>query len=183
MGVGSDHEAGAAVAEIADRLLLARGFAVEIDHHRVHRFLQRACREFGGKARKRIVNGVMKTRPIALTTSARLPFLVSISAAPRPACRSENWPGRWKLRRALDKHQSLALIPGVIAERDRIRAGIEQFLVIASVIPMPAAFSPLTTTSSSDHLRISSGSCSVTAVRPARPTTSPTKRINSTHSE
>ena len=32
-------------------------------------------------------------------------------------------------RRALDEHQRLALIPGVVAERDRVGAGIEEFLV------------------------------------------------------
>ena len=71
----------------------------------------------------------MKTRPMALMTSARLPFLVSIRAAPRPGVPA------WKIqradqpRRALDEHQRLALIPGVIAERDRIRAGVEEFLI------------------------------------------------------
>ena len=71
----------------------------------------------------------MKTRPMALMTSARLPFLVSISAAPRPGV----WRGKFEradqARRALDEHQRLLLVPGVVAERDRIRAGIEQFLV------------------------------------------------------
>ena len=32
-------------------------------------------------------------------------------------------------RRALDENQRFLLIPGVIAERDRVGAGIEQFLI------------------------------------------------------
>ena len=32
-------------------------------------------------------------------------------------------------RRALDEHQRLALVPGVIAERDGVGAGIDQFVV------------------------------------------------------
>ena len=32
-------------------------------------------------------------------------------------------------RRALDEHQRLALIPGVVAERDGIGAGVDQFLI------------------------------------------------------
>ena len=34
-----------------------------------------------------------------------------------------------QFRRALDEHQRLFLIPGVIAERDRVGAGIEQFAI------------------------------------------------------
>ena len=32
-------------------------------------------------------------------------------------------------RRALDEHQRLALIPGVVAERDGVGAGVDQFVV------------------------------------------------------
>jgi hypothetical protein len=32
-------------------------------------------------------------------------------------------------RRALDEHQRLLLIPGVVAERDRIGAGVDQIIV------------------------------------------------------
>ena len=39
-------------------------------------------------------NGVMKTRPMALMTSARLPFLVSTSAAPRPGVPFGKFAGR-----------------------------------------------------------------------------------------
>jgi hypothetical protein len=53
-------------------------------------------------------------------------------------------------RRALDEHQRLALIPGVIAECDGIGAGVEEFLIdrLGDANP-PAAFSPLATTRSS----------------------------------
>src|SRR5215208_6137184 len=72
-------------------------------------------------------NGVMKTRPMALITSARLPFLVSTSAAPRRALRKIG--GADQLRRAFDEHQRLALVPGVVTEGYGIGAGVEEFLI------------------------------------------------------
>ena len=71
----------------------------------------------------------MKTRPMALMTSARLPFLVSISTAPRPGVCPRKIQRTNQPRRALDEHQRLVLIPGVIAERDRVGTGVEEFLV------------------------------------------------------
>ena len=55
MGVGADHEAGAAVAEIAHRLLLAGGLAVEVDDDGVGGLAQRAGLEFAVDRRERIV--------------------------------------------------------------------------------------------------------------------------------
>ena len=46
MGVGADHEAGAAVAEEADALLLAGRLAVEIHHDGIRRLAQRTGFEF-----------------------------------------------------------------------------------------------------------------------------------------
>ena len=66
---------------------------------------------------------------MALTTSARLPFLVSTSAVPRPGVPGRKIRRPNQPRRALDEHQRLALIPGMIAERDRVGAGIDEFLV------------------------------------------------------
>ena len=37
--------------------------------------------------------------------------------------------GADQARRALDEHQRLLLIPGVVAERDRVRAGVEKILI------------------------------------------------------
>ena len=71
----------------------------------------------------------MKMRPMALMTSARLPFLVSTKAAPRPGVPFGIIDRADQPRRALDEHQRLALVPGVIAERDGVGAGIDQFVV------------------------------------------------------
>ena len=70
----------------------------------------------------------MKTRPMALMTSARLPFLVSTSAAPRPGV-ARKIQRTDQARRALDEDQRLLLIPGMVAERDRIGAGIDEIVV------------------------------------------------------
>ena len=90
MGVGADHEAGAAVAEEAHALLFAGRLAVEIDHDGVCRLAQRTGLELAPAATKGSLEGSMNTRPMALMTSARLPFLVSTSAAPRPGASAEN---------------------------------------------------------------------------------------------
>ena len=71
----------------------------------------------------------MKMRPMALITSARLPFLVSTKAAPRPGVPFGIIDRADQARRALDEHQRLALVPGVIAERDGVGAGVDQFVV------------------------------------------------------
>ncbi len=71
----------------------------------------------------------MKMRPMALMTSARLPFL-RIDQRGTAAGRARRIIERAdQPRRALDEHQRLALIPGVIAERDGIRAGVDQLVV------------------------------------------------------
>jgi hypothetical protein len=85
MGVGADHEAGAAVAEKAHRLLLAGRLAMHVDDDGVG-----ASRLSGQASSSRSTaangssSGSMKMRPMALMTSTRAPFLASISAAPRP---------------------------------------------------------------------------------------------------
>ena len=71
----------------------------------------------------------MKMRPMALITSARLPFLVSTRAAPRPGVPFGIIDRADQARRALDEHQRLALIPGMIAERDGVGAGVDQLVV------------------------------------------------------
>ena len=71
----------------------------------------------------------MKMRPMALMTSARLPFLVSTMAAPRPGVPLRIIERADQARRALDEHQRLALIEGVIAERDGVGAGIDQLVI------------------------------------------------------
>ena len=48
-------------------------------------------------------------------------------AAARRALREIRRPNQ--PRRALDEHQRLALVPGMIAERDRVGAGVDEFLV------------------------------------------------------
>ena len=129
MGMGADHEAGAAVAEEADALFLAGCLAVEIDHDRIRRRAQGTGLEFAVKRREGIVerrhedaaDGVDDQRALAA-------FGVDQRrAAARRADRKIRRPN--EPRRALDEHQRLALIPGMIAERDRVGTGVDEFLV------------------------------------------------------
>ena len=123
----------------------------------------------------------MKMRPITLTTRSRAPFAFSTTDEPRPGVPGGEIDRPDQARLALDEHERLALIEGVIAERHRIDADGEEILEYGSrVSPKPpAAFSPLTTTKSSPQRARKMGTCSRTAARPDRPTTSPmnSKRI------
>ena len=68
----------------------------------------------------------MKMRPMALMTSTRAPFL-RLDHGRAAARRAGGIVDRAdELRRPLDEDQRLLLVPGVIAERDRIGAGVEQ---------------------------------------------------------
>ena len=109
MGVGADHEAGAAVAEKSDALLLAGRLAVEIDHDGIGGLAQRAGLELAvDHALKGSSSGSMKTRPMALMTSARLPFLVSISggAAARRVARKIQPDGSGAARASMNTSAS-----------------------------------------------------------------------------
>ena len=121
----------------------------------------------------------MKMRPMALTTSTRAPFLASISggAAARRAGRIVDRPDQ--ARRALDEDQRLLLVPGMIAERDGVGAGVEQF-AIDRLGDAEAAGGVLAVDDDEIELpvaRSAPAGARSTMVRPLRPTTSPTKRM------
>ena len=58
----------------------------------------------------------MKTRPIALTMSARLPFLVSTRAAPRPGVPLGRIRRTDQLRCTLDEHQPPAKFADLLSD-------------------------------------------------------------------
>ena len=68
-------------------------------------------------------------RPMALMTSARPPVLASIMAAPRPGVPAWIIERPDQPRRPLDEYQRLFLIPGMIAQRDRVDAGLDQLAI------------------------------------------------------
>ena len=129
MGVGADHQTGAAVAENSDALLFAGGLAMEVDHDGIRSLPQRTGFEFAVDDRERIVerrhedaaDGIDHQRALAvLGVDQRC-------TAARRALRKIRRAN--EARRALDEHQRLALVPGMVAERDRVGADIEKFLV------------------------------------------------------
>src|SRR5262249_13832827 len=71
-------------------------------------------------------SGSMKMRPMALTTSTCAPFFALTMAVPRAGRIVERAD---QPRRALDEHQRVLLVPRVVAERDRIGAGVDEVLV------------------------------------------------------
>ena len=179
MSMGADDEARAAVDEMAHRLLLARRLGMDVDHDRVGRALERAGGKLALDRRERIVERVHEHAPHGVDDedARAVARLDDCGAAARRAGRIIDRPDQE--RRALDEYQRLPLVPGVVAERDRVGAGVHQFAIdrLGDAEPPPAAFSPLTTTRSSFQSATRPGSRDVTAERPLRPTTSPMNKM------
>ena len=66
---------------------------------------------------------------MALTTRTRPPLFVPISAAPRPGVPGGIVDRPDQPRRAFDENKRLFLIPGVIAERHRVGAGLDELVI------------------------------------------------------
>src|SRR3984885_2895442 len=126
MGMGADHETGATIAEKADALFFAGGLAVEIDHDGIRRGAQRTGFEFAVEDRERIVE---RRHENATDSVDNQRALAALGVDQR---RATAWRPPRKIRRAnqpwraLDEHQRLALIPGMIAERDRVGASVDE---------------------------------------------------------
>ena len=176
--MGSDDQAGAPVGEIAHRLLFACRFAVKIDNDRVRTGIERAGRQLALDCGKRVVERVHEDPAHGVDHQSPLAVLgvdqrrAAAGRALRKIERSN------EARRALDEDQRFALIPRVVAERDRIRAGIDQ-LIVDDLGDAEAAGGVLAVDDDEIELPIGNewGSRSMTMVRPERPTMSPIKRI------
>ena len=121
----------------------------------------------------------MKMRPMALITSTCAPFLVSIMRGAAAGRAGRIVDRADQPRRALDEDQRLLLVPGVIAERDRVGAGVEQLLV-DRLGDAEAAGGVLAVDDDEIELPVARpgrGSRSSTIARPLRPTMSPMKRM------
>ena len=129
MGVGADHEARAAVAEMAERLLLAGRLGMDVDDDGVGGFAQRARHQLAVDGGERIVERVHEDAAHGIDHQhARAVLgLDHGRAAARRAGRIIDRPDQ--LRRALDENQRLLLVPGMIAERDGIGAGLDQLAI------------------------------------------------------
>ena len=129
VGVGADDEARAAVAEKSHRLLFAGRLAVEIDDDGVGAFRQRAGGELAIDRRERIVERVHVDAAHGVDDEhARAVLgLDHGGAAARRAGGIIDRPDQ--PRRALDEDQRLFLVPGMIAERDGVDAGLDQLAI------------------------------------------------------
>ena len=129
MGMRADHERGAAIGEIAHRLLLAGRLAMDVDDDGVGVLAERAGGQLALDRREGIVERIHEDAAHGVDDQRALAVLGvdQRGAAARRAGRiieRANQP-----RRALDEHQRLALIPGMIAERDGVGAGVDEFVV------------------------------------------------------
>ncbi len=124
----ADDEADAAVDEIAEGLFFARRFGVEIEDRRVAADPERARLELLLDALEGVVERVHEHAPHHVDDEhlGAVGGLEEIGAAPRRPLGIIG--GADEARLALDEHQRLALIEGVVAERDRVDAGGEEFL-------------------------------------------------------
>ena len=77
---------------------------------------------------ERIVERVHEHAAHHVDDEHRAPLAASNRLAPRPGVPGGIVGGADQARLALDEHQRLALVEGVVAERDRVDAGGEEFL-------------------------------------------------------
>ena len=176
MGVGADDEAGAAVEVVAEGLLLAGRLGVDVDHDGVGRRPERAGGDLALHGGERIVHRVEEDAAHHVDHQhAGAPLRLDHRRRRGRACRGDiRRPHQPRL--AGDKHQRLALVEAVIAERHRVGAGLEQ-LVADRLGDAEAAGGVLAV----DHDAVEApalaqaGQVSQTTVRPERPTTSPRK--------
>src|SRR5438067_2212971 len=129
MGMGTDHERGATVAEKSHRLFFARRFAVKVDDDGIGAAPKRTRRQLTVYCGERIVERIHENarHRIYDQHACAILGLDQRRAAARCARRiidraNEPW-------RAFDENERLLLVPGMIAERDRIDAGIDQFAI------------------------------------------------------
>ena len=128
MGMGADDQARLAVDEMAERPFLARRFGVEVDDRGVARLAERASAKLALDGGERIVERVHEDAAHHVDDE---------EPRARPALDQRRAPSRRargeidradQARLALDEHERLALIEGVIAERHRVDAGGEEVL-------------------------------------------------------
>src|SRR5499427_10818057 len=129
MSMGAYYEAHLAIEKVPHRLLLARGFRVEVDDNGVGYRLERAGGDFTLQCCKRIVERIHEDAAHSVDDkyAGAVAGIDQCGAASRRSFRivdraDEPW-------RAFDEDQSVLLIPGMIAERDRIRAGRNEVVI------------------------------------------------------
>src|SRR5579872_6555340 len=129
MGMRTNHEARPPVAEITHCLLLARGLAVKIDDDAIGPASERTRCELALDRDKGIVERVHEDSAHGVDdqrTRAVFGFDQG-GAASRRARRIIDRTDQ--TRRSFDEYQRLFLIPGVIAECDRVDAAIDQLTI------------------------------------------------------
>ena len=130
MRMRADDNAGAAVAEIAHRLLLAGGLARACRRGwRRRRERNAQARQFAVDRGERIVQRIHEDAAHGVDDQ-HAPAVLGLDqrgAAARRAGRIVDRPDQ--PRRAFDEDQRFLLIPGMIAERDRVGAGLDEFVV------------------------------------------------------
>jgi hypothetical protein len=179
VGVRSHDQAGPSVAEMTGRVLFSSGFAVEVDDYGVGIVTEAVAIELGANPAERIFGGFHEQ------PSERIDDEGSLARFGIDPCRA--LAGRagqvidraYQSGSAVDKREGFPPVPGMIAQRDRIGAGLDDLVVVRprDAKPSSAAFSPLTMQRSIRQVAMQPGKCLWIASRPVLPTTSPTNRI------
>ena len=129
VGVGADHEARAAIAEKAERLLLAGRLGMDVDDDGVGGLAQRARHQLAVGGGERIVERIHENAAHGIDHQhARAVLgLDHRRATARRAGGIIDRPDQFW--RPLDENQRLLLVPGMIAERDRIGTSLDQLAI------------------------------------------------------
>ena len=128
MGVRADDDADAAVDEMRHRLLLAGRLGVEVDEDGVAAWPERAGRDLAARSRRRDRRELHEHAAHDVDDQHAAPLRASIERGAAPRRAGGILAGRISAVLALDEDQRLALVPGMVAERHGIGAGIEQLV-------------------------------------------------------
>src|SRR6202034_4806151 len=124
----ADDQARFAVDEMGERPLLARRFGVEVNDRDVAHLAERTEGKLALYGGERIVERVHEDAAHDIDDKKPRPFRVLDHRRAPSRCADREIDRADKARLALNEHESLALIEGMIAERHGVDTDREEFL-------------------------------------------------------
>ena len=178
VGVGADHQGGAAVEMMGERLFLARRLGVDVDHDGVGDLRRAGRPRARGRPPRRVVERVHEQAAHDVDhQDARAARGYRSGSRRAPACRADSWPGRSRRGcRSMNtsvSRWSQAWLPSVMASAPAARGFVADALGDAEAAGGVLAV---------DHHAIEAPALAQgrqalgMAVRPGRPTISPRNR-------
>ena len=127
MGMGADHQRGAAIDKMPHRLLFAGCFGMHVDQHGIAAAAERAHRQFAFHRVEGAIERVHINAPHRIDHHHQLAFGGLDHRCAASGCALRQIGGAQEARFALDEHKRLALVKRMVAQRHHIRARTENF--------------------------------------------------------